>query len=215
MRFLEAIINTLKIGQPNMELKMITINKIIFFTTIFLATVSTSFSQAADQASTQSATAPKSKNKFNTTMTLNDVANYVERGLKAKIIVGRNYADKEVLINLSKGSLSYDQLLTQLNINGFTAYRSKDYIQIVATRDARQYSIPVAEEGKTYLNDEYVTDFLKTEKSCTLKVLGLLRPLVPQYGHLSSYRNAHTILIVDTYSNIQRIKLAIKKLKII
>lgn len=196
-----------------MELKMITINKIILFITIFLATVSTSLSQAADQASIKSATTLKSKNKFNKIMTLDNVANYVERGLKAKIIVGRDYADKEVLINLSKGSLSYDQLLTQLNINGFTAYQSKDYIQIIAARDARQYSIPVAEESKTYLDDEYVTDFLKTEKSCTLKVIRLLSPLVPQYGHLSSYRNAHTIVIVDTYSNIQRIKLAIKKIE--
>ena len=138
---------------------MTTIRKIIFFSTIILTIVSIPFSKAADQAPNESATELKSisqsKNKFNTAFTLKDLANYVERGLKTKILVGIDYANKEVLINLSKGGLSYGQLLTQLNINGFTAYKSKDYIQIVALRDARQYSIPIVESNKNYLNDEY------------------------------------------------------------
>jgi general secretion pathway protein D len=100
-----------------------------------------------------------------------------------------------------------------LKINEFTAYKSKDYIQIVPLRDARNLSIPIVEKGKIYYEDEVVTDYLKTEKACSGQVLAVVRPLVPQYSHLSAYEDAHTLIIIDTYGNIQRIRSVIKALE--
>lgn len=107
------------------------------------------------------------------------------------MLVGAAYADKEISVNLKKAPLNYSQLLTQLHINGFTAYRSDDYIQIINSIDARHYPIPTVEQNKTYLRDEYVTDFLKTEKVCTQKMLRTLSPLVPRFSLFTAYANAH------------------------
>lgn len=65
---------------------------------------------------------------------------------------------------------------------------------------------PIVEKGKNYYADEFVTDYIKLEKSCAQSVLATVRPLVPQYGHLTTYTDAKTLIIVDTYSNIQRVK---------
>lgn len=144
---------------------------------------------------------------------LKDFAKIAEQELKIKVLVGQNDAQKIIQINLGKEPLNYGQFLTQLKINEFTAYKSKDYIQIITMREARNLSIPIVEKGKTYFEDEVVTDYLKTEKACSGQVLATIRPLVPQYSHLSAYEDARTLIIIDTYGNIQRIKAVIKTLE--
>lgn len=142
-------------------------------------------------------------------ISLADLASLAEPWFKTKVIVG-TLGSAKIQMNLSKEPLSYGQFLTQLNASGFTAFKSNGYIQIIQNREARNVAIPVADKKQSYAEDEYVTDFLKTDKACASKVLAVLRPLVPQYGHLSVYDEAKTLVIVDTYSNIQRIKAAIK-----
>ena len=142
---------------------------------------------------------------------LRNFAKFAENELKMKVLVGQNYAKTPVQVNMGE-SLDYGKFLTQLKINEFTAYKSKDYIQIIPLGDARSFSIPVVEKGKAYYEDEVVTDYLTTDKSCAAQVLATVRPLVPQYAHLSS-DNGHTLIIIDTFGNIQRIRSAIKTLE--
>lgn len=137
-------------------------------------------------------------------ITLQQFAEKAEQDLKTKILIGIN-SDSRVQANVSQSPITYEQLLTQLQINGFTAFKTKDYIQIVSVRDARTLA-PIAEEGKTYFADEFVTDYIKLEKACSESVLAAVRPLVPSYGFLSTYVDAKTLIIVDAFSNIQRVK---------
>jgi type II secretory pathway component GspD/PulD (secretin) len=146
-------------------------------------------------------------------ISLSELATRTEQGLKTKILVGRDLANYKIHVNLGKESLSYGQLLSQLNANGFTAFKSKDYIQIIVNRDARNMAIPVVSKNGSYLEDEYVTDYLKVEKACAGKLLAVLRPLVPQYGHMANYDDAHLLVVVDTYGNIQRLKLLVKEIE--
>jgi type II secretory pathway component GspD/PulD (secretin) len=179
------------------------------FLSIFL-TITTSV-LAADAASDSPASMPEVKNEKQTdsSILLSDLAARAEHWFKMPVIV-EALATYKIPIHLDKGSLTYSQLLTQLNLSGFTAYKSNGYIQIIPNREARNVDIPVVEKHKTYLEDEYVTDFLKVEKACANKVLAAIRPLVPQYGFLTVYEEANLLLIVDTYGNIQRVKAAIK-----
>lgn len=177
-------------------------------TTLFLSAflVSATPCLAAETTNTPE---PKREQQVDGLITIADLADRVEPWFKAKIIVG-TLGGMKVQMNLGKEPLSYGQFLTQLNASGFTAFKSSGYIQIIPNREARNMAIPVVEKKQSYSDDEYVTDFLKTDKACASRVLAVLRPLVPQYGHLSVYDEAKTLVIVDTYSNIQRIKAAIK-----
>jgi beta-lactamase regulating signal transducer with metallopeptidase domain len=148
-----------------------------------------------------------------TTMTLQQFSQHVQTVLKAPVLVGHKYANFTIPVNLGDVDISYGQFLSQLKINGFTAYRSKDYIQIIPVEDAMAYAIPTAEKGKTYFEDEFVTDYLKLEKACADKVLFVIRPMVPQYAYLNTLEGANTLIISDFYQNIVRVKATIKALE--
>jgi beta-lactamase regulating signal transducer with metallopeptidase domain len=137
-------------------------------------------------------------------ITLKQLAEKAEQDFKTKILIGIN-SDSRIQANIGKEPISYEQFLTQLQINGFTAFKTNDYIQILSVRDARTMA-PIAEKGKKYYADEFLTDYIKLEKACAQSVLAAVRPLVPQYSHLTTYTDAKTLIIVDSYSNIQRVK---------
>lgn len=170
---------------------------------------------AAEQAATKAVPSNEIKNEKpdESIITLDEFASRVEAGLKTKVLVGQNLTDAKVHININREALNYAQFLTQLNANGFTAYKSKDYIVIIMNRDARSMPIPVADKRSSYADDEYITDHIKVEKACVNDVLAAMRPLVPQYGHMTSIESARTLLIVDTFSNIQRIKAMVKTIE--
>ena len=185
----------------------------IFFGIILAVTAITSLAQpnTASNDKTTTSSLEKVSGIKSDDIELRNFAKFAENELKMKVLVGQNYAKTPVQVNMGE-SLDYGKFLTQLKINEFTAYKSKDYIQIIPLRDARSFSIPVVEKGKTYYEDEVVTDYLTTDKSCAAQVLATVRPLVPQYAHLSS-DNGHTLIIIDTFGNIQRIRSAIKTLE--
>jgi beta-lactamase regulating signal transducer with metallopeptidase domain len=191
------------------------IKNTLLFGVILTATAITSFAQPAQpkaEATVQSIAISETGKQSVSTTTLRDFAARAEKDLKIKVLVGQNDVEKNIQANISNEPLNYGQLLTQLKINELTAYKSKDYIQIIQMRDARNLSIPIVEKGKPYFEDEVVTDYLKTEKACVARILAAVRPLVPQYAHLSALESANTLIIIDTYGNIQRIKNVIKAL---
>jgi beta-lactamase regulating signal transducer with metallopeptidase domain len=202
------------------EFTTMNIKNTMLFGVILMATTITSLAQptaqSTDQPATHSSEMPATKSDMPTSEapgTLRDFAAYAEKDLKIKVLVGQDDGNRKIQFNIGKEALTYGQLLTQLKINEFTAYKSKDYIQIVSMRDARNLSIPTVEKGKSYYEDEVVTDYLKAKKACAAKVLAALRPLVPQYAHLSAFEGANTLIITDTYGNIQRIKTLMQALE--
>ena len=187
--------------------------KNMFFLTVTTVLLTTS-ALAADTPNeqSQSATEPKKEKYTIAPVELLDLATQAERWFKMPVLIA-NHTGTIAFTNLSKAPLSYSQFLTQLNLSGLTAYKSNGYIQIIPNREARNLSIPFAEKHKSYLEDEYVTDVLTTEKACAARVLAVIRPLVPQFGHLSVYEESNTLIIVDTYGNIQRVKAVIKAIE--
>jgi len=169
---------------------------------------------AAEPTNDQPASVAEAKNEKSADreITLAELGNLAERWFKMEALVGY-HADTKIRINLSKAPLSYGQFLSQLNINGYTAYKSNGYIQIIPNREARNVAIPFVEKNKSYLEDEYVTDVLTTEKACAPRVLAVIRPLIPAYGFLSVSEESNALIVVDTYGNIQRIKTVIKALE--
>ncbi|MDO8343260.1 MAG: M56 family metallopeptidase [Cellvibrio sp.] len=149
----------------------------------------------------------------NSRMTLTEFAKQAEKDLNTPILVGNALADINIPVSITENPLDYGQLLSQLKINELTAYKSSGYIQIILARDARWLAIPTVEKGKKYFDDEYVTDSIKLDKTCAGSILATLRPLVPQYGHLTTMESANMLIISDFYSNTVRVKAMVKMLE--
>lgn len=192
------------------EFTTMTLKKSLVFGMVFSAFA---FAALAQPNSTPKSAEDAASLHTATSMKLSEFSQRAERDLKAQVLVGRDHANTNIPVNLTDKPLSYGQLLSQLKINGFTAYKSSGYIQIIPISEARAYAIPVVEKGKVYADDEYVTDSIHLQKACAGNVLATVRPLVPRDGHLTTLETANTLIITDFYQNIVRVKATIKSLE--
>lgn len=97
----------------------------------------------------------------------------------------------------------YALFLASLDVYGFTAVESGDIVRIVANRDARNLPIPT-ENNVTDRDDLYITQVIPLKNTSAAKILAALRPLVPQYGHLTTYEPSNALIITDTRANVAR-----------
>ncbi len=98
----------------------------------------------------------------------------------------------------------YNLFLAVLDVHGFTAFESGGVTRVIVNRDARNLPIPT-EDNISSKDDGYITSIIQLNNISAAKVLAALRPLVPQYGHLSAYEPSNALIISDTRANISRI----------
>lgn len=98
----------------------------------------------------------------------------------------------------------YDLFLAVLDVHGFTAFESDGVVRVVVNREARNLPIP-NEQVVTSRNDGYITQIIQLNNISAAKVLAAVRPLVPQYAHLTAYEPSNALIISDTRANIARI----------
>jgi general secretion pathway protein D len=97
----------------------------------------------------------------------------------------------------------YALFLASLDVHGFTAVESGNIVRIVMNRDARNLAIPT-EDSVTNRDDLYITQVIPLKNTSAAKILAALRPLVPQYGHLTTYEPSNALIITDTRANVAR-----------
>jgi len=135
-----------------------------------------------------------------------EVARFVQEVTgKPMIVDPKVRAPVRVIANkpLNKKEL-YELFLAVLDVHGFTAFESDGVVRIIINRDARNLPIPTEETIKSR-DDGYVTQIIQLNNISAAKVLGALRPLVPQYSHFSAYEPSNALIISDTRANIARI----------
>ncbi|MCP8900340.1 type II secretion system secretin GspD [Gilvimarinus xylanilyticus] len=105
----------------------------------------------------------------------------------------------------------YGLFLSILDVHGFTAVENGEVVRIVPNRDARSLPIPSLEGGQAD-NDGYMTQVIQLENISAAKLLPVLRPLVPQHGHISAYDPSNAIIVTDTRGNINRLLDVVKQI---
>lgn len=104
------------------------------------------------------------------------------------------------------GDELYGLFLSILDVHGFTAVENGEVVRIVPNRDARSLPIPTQESNpNASAQDTYMTQVVQLENISAAKLLPVLRPLVPQHGHISAYDPSNAIIVTDTRANIQRL----------
>ena len=100
----------------------------------------------------------------------------------------------------------YEVFLSVLQVHGYAAVPTGTVIKIVPAVNAKQGPLPlVTGRGGRRTGDELITKIVRLDHVPAAQLVPILRPLVPQQGHLAAYAPTNTLIITDHAGNIQRL----------
>ncbi|MFU3551028.1 GspD family T2SS secretin variant XcpQ [Pseudomonas aeruginosa] len=112
---------------------------------------------------------------------------------------------------VSKAQLSlsevYQLFLSVMSTHGFTVVAQGDQARIVPNAEAKTEA-----GGGQSAPDRLETRVIQVQQSPVSELIPLIRPLVPQYGHLAAVPSANALIISDRSANIARIEDVIRQL---
>jgi general secretion pathway protein D len=164
--------------------------------------------------STLQAAAPSSKAQEGPTIT----PNYKDADLSQIIqavgeVTGKNFIidprvnAKVTMVSATPMSPSafYEAFLSVLQVYGYVAVPAGKVIKIIPNTDARQVPANDLPLNVSATSDEVVTQIVQVKNISAAQLVPLLRPLIPQYGHLAAYPTGNMLIISDRASNVSRI----------
>ncbi len=105
----------------------------------------------------------------------------------------------------------YSLFLSILEVHGFAAVESGNVVRIIPAQEGRTAPVPLLTNASGDI-EGYVTDVIELEYASAAKLIPVLRPLVPQTGHLAAYSSGNVIIIYDTVANIAKIRQIIDRI---
>lgn len=109
---------------------------------------------------------------------------------------------------------AYQVFLTALDVYGFAVVESGNNVKVIPNAQARSSGLPIV-EAFTSADDNsanLVIHVIKIKNISAAEVVTLLRPLVPQTGHLGAFPTSNSIIIADRANNINRLTGLIKQI---
>ena len=106
----------------------------------------------------------------------------------------------------------YAAFLSILEVHGYIAVPSGDLIKILPDANARQVpglDMPRAAAGSP---DEIVTQVITIRNVGAAQLVPILRPLIPQYGHLAAHQASNMLIISDRAANVNRLMRIIQRI---
>jgi general secretion pathway protein D len=138
----------------------------------------------------------------------------VERASNKRFLVDPRLGTRLYLGGVEPNDVTYPVLLAILRVNGFAAFESEGYVNIVPDANVRFHG-PVVQENDTSIPAElYVTRVLRTVNVGAAQLVPILRPLLPQAAHLAAHGDTNQLIVSDRYENIQRISEIVRLLDV-
>lgn len=106
----------------------------------------------------------------------------------------------------------YNVFLSVLKVHGFAAIPGKNVTKIVPEVGAKQDAVPTATSQHSGIGDEFVTRVIDVKYVNAAQLVPILRPLVPQQGHLAAYPASNVLVISDSAANIKRLLKIIQRI---
>lgn len=106
----------------------------------------------------------------------------------------------------------YDTFLAVLQVQGFAAVPAGSAIKIIPETNARSDAGVVNRSGSGMPLDDIVTHVYSLQNISAAQLVPILRPLVPQWGHLAAYPGNNMLIISDRAGNVARLAEIIAKL---
>jgi general secretion pathway protein D len=106
----------------------------------------------------------------------------------------------------------YQTFLSILQVHGFIAVPSGDNIKILPDANARQIPGNDLPSSINPNSDEVVTQVISVRNINAAQLVPVLRPLIPQNGHLVAYPASNMLIVSDRANNIARIIRIVQRL---
>lgn len=134
-------------------------------------------------------------------------------------ITGKNFAvDPRVRGNVTvisnkplNKSEVYDLFLGVLNVNGVVAIPSGNTVKLVPDSNVKSSGIPYDARHRA-TGDQIVTRVIWLENTNANDLIPALRPLMPQFAHLSAVGGTNALIVSDRASNIYQLETIIRNL---
>jgi general secretion pathway protein D len=118
------------------------------------------------------------------------------------------------LEGLEAKDLTYPELLSILQVNGWLVVADDGLLQVIPNTEVRQAALPlVSPENIKTLDDEWITCVVPVKNISAAQLVPILRPLIPQWGHLAALVDRNALIIVDGSANVRRLVDMIKILE--
>ncbi len=106
----------------------------------------------------------------------------------------------------------YQVFLSILKVHGYAAVPSGEVIKIVPDVNAKQDGIPTTTDSNPGRGDQMVTRVVQVDNVAAAQLVPILRPLVPQQGHLAAYPATNVLIISDRAINVERLVSIIRRI---
>jgi len=107
----------------------------------------------------------------------------------------------------------YELFLSVLRVHGYAAVPAGSVTKVVQQVLAKQSSNP-----KDFLvnqdSEELVTSVIAVRNSPSSELVKILRPLIPQYGHVAGIESPNALIISDHASNIERLTQIVERIDV-
>ena len=106
----------------------------------------------------------------------------------------------------------YEAFLSILQVYGYVAVPSGDVIKILPDANARQMPGWEGAAADNRRADDIVTQVLLVRNVAASQLVPILRPLIPQYGHLAAHPGSNMLIISDRAANAERILSIVRRI---
>ena len=105
----------------------------------------------------------------------------------------------------------YEAFLSILDVHQLAAVTTGGITKIIPNATARQYAGPIG-TGSADGPDDIVTHVIQVHNVGATQLVPILRPLVPQYGHLVAHPGSNMLIISDRAANVGRMISIIRRI---
>jgi len=105
---------------------------------------------------------------------------------------------------------AYKTFQSVLEVNGYVTVEGEGATKIVPQEEGKHRALKMGEGEEA--GDEMVTRVLRLEHVSAQRMVPILRPLVPPYGHLVAYPDTSALIITDRGGNLDRLVSIIDRL---
>lgn len=107
----------------------------------------------------------------------------------------------------------YALFLSVLRVHNFIAMPSGDVINVIPNAQGKQMPGPEGELGEI-APEELVTRVIAAQNVDSAELVKILRPLIPQYGHIAAVAQPNIVIISDHADNIKRLMQIIEQIDV-
>ena len=106
----------------------------------------------------------------------------------------------------------YEAFLAILQVHGFVAVQAGKVYKIIPDANARQVPANDLPDHVSATSDEIMTQVVTLKSVSAAQLVPILRPLIPQYGHLAAYPAGNVLIISDRAANVNRLLRIIQRI---